>query len=210
MLDGIDVHDGQGDVAWQTVAQSKQFAFIRGAYGDRPDARYLDNFEGCTANRLPCGLYHFFRASRDAQRQADVMCAVLHNVKFGAGNLSPVLDVEDNPHYDGPWDPANSTKYVDGLRLWLDAILRAFPRSKPIIYTRADFWTLIGNPTGFADYPLWVAHYTHGPKPRLPQGWKEYAFWQYSESGSTAGVSGGCDLNRFSRDEAALQGMLMP
>jgi lysozyme len=210
MLDGIDVHDGQGDVAWQTVAAKNQFAFVRGAYGDRADGRYRDNYEGCKANHLPVGLYHFFRVTRDPQKQADVMCAVLDNVKFGTGDLSPVLDVEDNPHYDGPWQTADNGKYIDGLRVWLQTVTTAFPKCTPIIYTRASFWSLIGNPAGFDQYPLWVAHYTQNPQPLLPQGWETYAFWQYTASGPAPGVTGGCDLNRFLGDGAALQKMLTP
>lgn len=210
MLNGIDVHDGQGVVAWQTVAAHNQFAFVRGAYGDRLDERYLDNYEGCQANRIPCGLYHFYRVTRDPQKQADTMCTALANVKFGAGDLSPVLDVEDNPNYDGPWDTANNGKYIAGLQLWLRQILQTYPQCTPIIYTRAGFWATIGNPAGFAQYPLWVAHYTQNPQPLLPQGWETYTFWQYSENGPAPGVNGGCDLDRFLGDGGALEKILVP
>lgn len=209
MLDGIDVHDGQGDVAWQKVAQTNQFAFIRAAYGDRFDGRYEDNYEGCKANRLPVGLYHFFRVTRDPQKQADVMCTALKTVGFGSGDISPVLDVEDNPRYDGPWNVVNNDKYIDGLRLWLASVVGSFPKCSPIIYTRADFWRTLGNPPGFDKYPLWVAHYTSNPQPSLPEGWSEYAFWQYSSNGRATGVNGGCDLNRFLGNEAALQNILV-
>jgi len=210
MLNGIDVHDAQGDVAWHTVAQHNQFAFVRAVYGDRADGRYLDNYEGCKANSLPCGFYHFFRATKDAQKQADVMCATLKQAGLGSGDLSPVLDVEDNPHYDGPWNPANNGKYLDGLRLWLQTVSTAYPQCTPIIYTRASFWKVLGNPAGLNQYPLWIAHYTTNPMPVLPNGWTNYAFWQYAEDGTAAGVKGGCDMNRFFGDMPALQAMLMP
>ena len=210
MLNGIDVHDAQGDVAWHKVAQSNQFAFVRGAYGDRADSRYLDNYEGCKANGILCGLYHFFRATRDAQKQADIMCGVLHTVQFGTGDLSPVLDVEDNPAYDGPWDASKNAAYLNGLRVWLGTVTKTFPECTPIIYTRSSFWRTLGNPAGFGAYPLWVAHYTQNPKPVLPQGWANYAFWQYSESGQAPGVAGGCDMNRFYGDEADLEKFLVP
>jgi lysozyme len=210
MLNGIDVHDGQGDVGWRTVAAHSQFAFIRGAYGDRADARYQDNYEGCKANGLPVGLYHFFRATRDAQKQADVMCGVLETVGFGTGDLSPVIDVEDNPHYDGPWNTANNGKYLAGLQLWLSQIAHTFPKCKPIVYTRADFWRTLGAPGGFDQYPLWVAHYTHNPQPLLPGGWESYSFWQFSASAQVDGVSGGCDVNRFLGDDVLLHSMLVP
>jgi lysozyme len=209
MLDGIDVHDAQGPVGWATVAAHNQFAFLRGAYGDRADLRYADNYEGCKANKLPCGLYHFFRATQSYQKQADVMCDVLSKIGFGIGDLPAVIDVEDNPHYDGPWDNKNNAAYLKGLQLWLGQIQKTFPNCTPIIYTRGDFWRTLGNPQGFEKYPLWVAHYTSNPQPTLPDGWKNYAFWQYSQSGTAAGVSGGCDMNRFAGDGAQLQALLI-
>ena len=210
MLNGIDVHDGQGVVAWATVAAHNQFAFVRAAYGHRLDGRYLDNYEGCKANRLPCGFYHFFRVTQDAQKQADVMCAALKEAGFGSGDLPPVLDVEDNPNYDGPWNTAINGNYIDGLRTWLTTVKRAYPQCNPIIYTRAGFWRQIGNPGGFEDYPLWVAHYTQNPVPLLPHGWSAYAFWQYAENGAAPGVKDGCDLNRFQGNDSDLQRLLMP
>lgn len=210
MLNGIDVHDGQGYVAWGTVADRSQFAFIRGAYGDRPDGRYQDNYEGCKANGIPVGLYHFFRVTRDPQKQADVMCNVLQTVRFGTGDLSPVIDVEDNPHYDGPWNPADNGRYIAGLQLWLSQIAHTFPTCHPIVYTRSTFWQTIGNPGGFSQYPLWVAHYTQNPQPLLPRGWSTYAFWQFSASATVQGVQGGCDVNRFLGDDLQLQSMLVP
>src|SRR5437016_2485553 len=80
----------------------------------------------------------------------------------------------------------------------------------PVIYTRADFWRTVGNPAGFSNYKLWVAHYTKKPRPVLPHGWSDYAFWQYTDSGMALGVHGACDMNRFNGDNSALQKLLVP
>ena len=203
MLNGIDVHDAQGAIKWSQVAQNNQFAFARGAYGTHPDGRFKDNFSGAKANGLACGLYHFLRATQSYQQQADAMCKVLKQAGVGKGDLPPVLDVEDNPNYDGPWNPANNGAYLAGAKLWLDQVSKA-AQCTPIIYTRASFWSVLGNPTGFETCPLWVAHYTSNPAPMLPKGWSSYAFWQYTEAGTTPGVPGTGDLDRFNGQQADL------
>jgi hypothetical protein len=44
--------------------------------------------------------------------------------------------------------------------------------------------------------PLWIAQYTT-LCPDLTSPWNTWAFWQYSESGSVPGISGGIDVDRF-------------
>ncbi len=47
-----------------------------------------------------------------------------------------------------------------------------------------------------SSYPVWIAHYgvnTLGAN----NIWNEWVGFQYSENGSVAGVSGGCDMNEF-------------
>ena len=207
-LDGIDVHSGQGAVEWHRVAQAgNSFAFIRGAYGNAPDKMAVQNFLSAKSAGLACGLYHFYRVTRDPTDQADLMVDVLRKANFGHGDLPPVLDVEDNPAFDGAWQNSNNGRYIAGLRQWLDRMRTEF-KCIPIIYTRASFWNQIGNPDGFNQYPLWVANYEVA-RPRLPAGWGDYAFWQYSESGHVDGVSGDCDVNHFNGDDAALKAVAL-
>ena len=202
-LQGIDVHSGQGAVEWSRVAQDgNHFTFIRAAYGDSPDTMAIQNVLGAKSAGLRCGLYHFYRVTRDPDAQANLMIEVLQKAKYGAGDLPPVIDVEDNPNYDGEWKTADNNRFVDGIRNWIQKISAEFDCT-PLIYTRAGFWSVIGNPPGFNACPLWVANYDVA-QPRLPQGWQSYAFWQYSEAGHVDGVSGDCDLDYFNGDDAAL------
>lgn len=208
-LEGIDLSEGQGAVEWHRVAQDgKSFAFIRGAYGDRADRMAVQNFLGAKSEGLLCGLYQFYRVTRDPDDQAQVMVDTLRSAKFGSGDLPPVLDVEDNPAYDGPWRTANNARFIEGLRSWLTRMNGEFGCT-PIVYTRASFWTQIGNPAGFGQCPVWVANY-EVQRPKIPQGWNDYAFWQYSEQGFVDGVSGHCDLNHFNGDEDALRALALP
>jgi lysozyme len=69
---------------------------------------------------------------------------------------------------------------------------------KPIIYTFPNFWSeTLGNPVGFSQYPLWIAHFTTASRPIVPGDWNEHTFWQFTESGTVRGVSTPVDRNRF-------------
>ena len=205
VLTGVDVHDKRGAVKWDRVANAgHSFAFVRAAYGDKPDTRVKKNFDGARAAGLLCGVYHFYRQPKSAAKQADLMCKVLKDIGYGAGALPPVLDVEDNPAFDGPWKKSYNADYVAGLKMWIDRVSAAFACT-PVIYTRAGFWTQIGNPVGFDKYPLWVAHYTKNAEPRLPASWSSYAFWQFTEGGDVEGIAGPADVNRFAGTKAALK-----
>ena len=69
----------------------------------------------------------------------------------------------------------------------------------------ARLWnTALGGTTSFAGYPLWVAEYTGNSSPRLPNGFADYVFWQYSESGSVPGIAGNADLDQFNGSRADL------
>ena len=114
-LEGIDVHDAQGGIDWYRVANdNRAFAFIRAAYGDRVDNLVVQNFVGAKHQGLVCGLYHFYRVTRDAKKQADLMVKILKqsNLGFGKGDLPPVIDVEDNPAYDGVNSYGNESNIV--------------------------------------------------------------------------------------------------
>jgi nucleoid-associated protein YgaU len=57
----------------------------------------------------------------------------------------------------------------------------------------------------FSEYPLWIAHYTEKPRPRLPKGWKRWTLWQYTDQGRVSGIGGRCDLDRFRGSLAELR-----
>ncbi len=86
------------------------------------------------------------------------------------------------------------------MRTWVQAVEQATGR-RPIIYTRASFWTT--QSADFGDYPLWVAHY-HVAQPRIPSGWMDWTCWQHSDAGTGSGILGPVDLNWFHGTRAEL------
>ena len=208
-LAGIDVWSGSGAVDWGKVKKAGiAFAYVRAAYGDVADRRAKEYLEGARAAKVKAGVYHFLRATKDYQAQIDLMIGLLDRLGIGRGDLPPALDIEDNPAYDGPWDPAGNDRFCTAVAMWVDAVKKK-TGAMPVIYTRRDFWDALGNPAGFEKCPLWIASYRDAP-PRIPQGWADYTFWQYSEKGKIDGIGVAVDLNRFfSNDPAALDKLLL-
>jgi lysozyme len=204
LLNGIDVYAGTGDIDWVQVKQSGiTFAYLRAAYGVDVDKAVETNLKAARAAGLVCGVYHFLRTSKDYDKQIQVMLSLVDKLGIGPGDLPPAVDVEDNPVYDGAWDPANNMTYLMALKHWIDTV-KARIGADPVVYTRAGFWTELGNPDGFQSSPLWVASY-RPDHPTLPASWNRFTFWQYSESGKVQGIANKVDLNYFagSRDTLA-------
>lgn len=215
MLQGIDVSHYQGKVDWKRVITAgAAFAFVKATQGVKyVDSEFKNNWKGLSATNFPRGAYHFFNPGDKGLDQAEHFLEVFVNEY---GSLPPVLDVESS----GDWDIPTLTKEVQD---WLETVEKKTAR-KPILYTCASFWnshinvaaqtpntnqdeniqpSVNANTGAFSQYPLWVAHY--GAKtPKIPTGWQNWTFWQYSQTGKIDGVSGAVDLNWFNGETAAL------
>ncbi|WP_445240864.1 GH25 family lysozyme [Microcoleus vaginatus] len=184
---GIDVSDYQPNVNWQAVARDGiTFSFVKSTEGATFVAQsFARNWAAMKAAGIQRGAYHFFRPASSIQGQIDLF---LKTVKLEPGDLPPVLDVETT-------GGLSTTQLCDRAAIWLEAVEKA-TLMRPIIYTYPGFWDNLGTKR-FADYPLWIAHYTTAEEPWVPGGWKTWTFWQYSDSGSVSGVSGNVDTNIF-------------
>jgi lysozyme len=190
MIAGIDVSHYNGSVdCGQMAAGGVVFAYIKASEGKfTKDPLYANNYAGLGQNQIVRGAYHFFYPQLNAQAQASNFPSVV--TQLTAGDLPPVLDVE----LSGEQSPSN---IAAAMQQWLDNVQQSLGRT-PIIYTSASFWnTALGGTAAFAGYPLWVAEYTSNPSPNIPAGFSNYAFWQYSQSGSVPGIAGNVDMTGF-------------
>lgn len=197
---GIDVSHYNGVVDWKKVADSGiAFAYVKATEGTQTkDPQFSANYAGVKDNGLLRGAYHFFHPSLDAKAQSANFLQLVSIL--GAGDLPPALDVEIAENQ-------NASTIAKGVQQWLDLVETALGRT-PIIYTGASFWNAnVGKTGNFAKYPLWVAHYTSKPSPNIPSAFTDYTLWQYSESGSVAGITGTTDLNRFKGGLDGLKGL---
>lgn len=201
-MSGIDVSHFQQDIDWLQVRRvGVAFAFIKATEGvDVFDARFNQNWHNARTAQVLRGAYHFFRPQLDAETQARYFLA---KIEDDPGDLPPVLDIEVL---------ANTApeRMIVGAGKWLETVKMSIG-CKPIVYTASAFWrnTLKNSPT-FSEYPLWIAHYTTGPNPLLPSAWPRWTFWQFSQQGKVAGITGNVDLDIFNGTAAELEAFCMP
>ncbi len=188
---GLDVSHYSCVIDWEAVSKMNvegvkmRFAFIRATRGRNfRDYLFDANWSAVKNAGLLRGAYHFYIANEDPATQAHNF---LKTVKIEAGDLPPVLDIEDG---DGT---VSDEQLLKGIKIWLTAVEHT-TKVKPIIYCNLTYYQrfVAGR---FDDYPIWVARYDV-PKVALPTG-KIWQFWQFSKSGRVNGISEKIDLNAF-------------
>jgi len=201
---GIDVSSNQGPIDWEAASKAKfSFAFLRATIGAHTsDQMFAVNWMAIRGRGLIRGAYHSFWPLTSAADQADKYIATVG--ALAPGDLPPAIDLEeaylkkDTNHDHEFWKTIPRDERLPMILGWLTRVESAVGR-KPIIYSRDDFLeNLLGeNIRELAPYPLWIAHYTDAPQPRIPSAWRNWTFWQYTEDGTVSGVSGKVDIDRF-------------
>ena len=199
---GIDVSKYQNRISWNDVADMNikgvrfEFCFIKATQGTgRTDPYFSINWERSKKAGLIRGAYHYFEPTQDGRLQANFF---LSRVDHEAGDLPPVLDIEE----------INGVSKSTLRKRLKDFLKKVEERTgvQPIIYTNPKiYYDLLDD--DFSHYPLWIAHYHSGGRPRIFRNWH---FWQHSESGRVNGIRGNVDFNVFSGDIAALRKLLIP
>jgi hypothetical protein len=170
-----------------------------------PDSYFAGNWSGMKANGVVRGVYQFFRASEDPVAQADYLVQQVGSI--GPGDLPPFADVET-------LDNVSIAQNVSNLQSWWNEVQTKLGIT-PAIYTSKRVWALLNNPTsGFSAMDLWVANWGVS-SPALPPEWRDWTFWQYTDSGTVNGITGspGVDLSYFHGSVTDLQvysGMAAP
>jgi GH25 family lysozyme M1 (1,4-beta-N-acetylmuramidase) len=209
-LEGVDVSRFNERIDWQQVGASGiGFAFVQASRGTGndcavkprrcgPDERYEYNYAEARAAGVAVGAYHrAFADGRgrsttkaDAKAEAGVFITAVGRLR--GGDLLPALDIET---------PFGSLD-AKGLRLWVRTWLKRVERklgARPIVYTNTTSWAATGDTTEFAlaGHPLWVANWGVR-RPSVPASdWagESWSVWQYTSSGSVAGIDGHVDRN---------------
>lgn len=196
---GIDVSRYQKRVNWRLVKSMEDrglklhFAFMKATEGTTlVDPQFQRNWRKSRESGLVRGAYHFFRQSSGGKEQAEHF---LKQVKLSTGDLPPVLDVE-------VFKGDDTEAFVREIKAWLETV-EAATGVRPIIYTYANFYNqhLAGR---FENYPLWVAHYKNRISPRVYRNWH---FWQHSESGRVNGINGFVDFNVFNGPQTSFDSL---
>jgi lysozyme len=224
---GIDVshHQSAGGIIqsrWNTIAASgRSFAFIKATEGltGPDDAAMANNVARATNSGLLTGVYHF----PHAENRPTVAGAVQEADKFmsysgsaiGPGRLRPVLDLE------GASLSLSTTALTNWVLAFVDRVVAVKgPAAEPIIYaTRSTAAQELD--ARVAGLDLWLAYWNTGVDPATGQppptaSWPDptghfdnWVLWQYSSSGSLAGISP-LDLDVMHSEYMPLSALVIP
>ncbi len=196
-IKGVDVSHFDGTVDWAAAKRGGiTFAIIKATEGTSfVDNHFATNWTNTGANGIVHGAYHFFRPKSDPIAQADFFVQVAGSPK--SGDLPPVIDLEVT-------DGLTAAQVASGARTFLQRVQQKTGRV-PMIYTSVRvFNSLLGGPSGFNPYFLWVANW-NVRCPNIPNPpWTRWTFWQSSATGTVAGFSDPVDVDNFNGTSADL------
>jgi len=211
---GIDTSHWNGQIDWAKVrAAGQRFCFQKATEGNYyQDDTFAANWQGCKANGILRGAYHFYKPEIDARTQARYFAQFLQGHE--AGELPPVLDMEVTTRKIlGFNQTVPRAEFIAGVEAFLQE-LENLTGKKAIIYSN---WNILNNyflipagtpPLWVSNYWLWIAQYPNPgvvqDEPLMPAGWTRWVFWQHSKTGSVNGINGNVDLDWFNGSEADL------
>jgi GH25 family lysozyme M1 (1,4-beta-N-acetylmuramidase) len=200
-LQGVDVasfqHPSGASIDWSKVAGGGiQFAAVKateGAYYENPYA--LTDLADAKAAGLSTVAYAFaipngnstIANSANPVVQADYLLSYLGT---DSTTVPIMLDIENNPYGAECYGLSQSAMVT-----WISQFIAEVQKKtsqQPIIYAPGSWWTdCTGGSAAFSQNPLWEPYFsTTVTSPALPTGWANWAFWQYSGTGTVAGISG--------------------
>ncbi|MHA2064949.1 MAG: glycoside hydrolase family 25 protein, partial [Candidatus Thorarchaeota archaeon] len=199
---GIDVSKHQGPhpsrgvqpIDWSTVAKNCAFAYIRVSDGVKwPDKHFKMNWQEAKKAGLLRGVYQFVRPSQSLSQQLEVLFTKLDAAGgMEEGDMPIMCDLEST---DGEaWEEVSRFTLA-----WLNEV-KIRTEMMPLLYMYPTFWFNNELDVKLTRYPLWIAHYTEGNGPWVPNEWENWDFWQYSGSGTLPGVHTIVDMNYFNGD----------
>ena len=188
---GVDVSAYQADIDWWAVAADGiDYAMIRIAWRGNTDG-YLhedicfeQNWAGTQEVGIPCGVYFFSQAVTVEEAREEAVFAL--DLLAGRELTYPVVfDYEANDgHRLAGIDRETATACAGTF-----CDITSEGGYEPMIYgNRYDLQYL--DISQLSDIPIWFAEYSQAPSFEEP-----FAMWQYTNSGSVAGIGTPADLN---------------
>lgn len=190
---GIDVSKWNGKIDWEIVkAEGVDFAIIRCGYRGSSsgwlieDPYFYENLEGAKKAGVKVGIYFFTQATDlvEAVEEASMVVSLIGD----RGIEYPVfIDTE------GAGGNGRADNLDPGTRT---AVVNAFCRTiqnagfEAGVYASRNWYLNQLNVDELGDMKIWLAEYR-----QTPEYEGRYDMWQYTSSGSVAGIEGRVDLN---------------
>ena len=193
MKNGIDVSRWQGNINWSAV--NTDFVIIQAGYGrelSQKDSQFENNYNGCKAKNIPCGIYwyNYAKTPEDAEKEADVCLETIKGRKF---EYPIYYDVEEQ-------------SVLSLGKAKVSAIIRAFLKKVEAAGYFVGLYMSASPLNNYVEddiknrYAVWVAHYGVSK----PSYSGSYGIWQKSSTGKVNGINGDVDLNESYADYPAI------
>jgi lysozyme len=178
-VSGIDISRYQGKLLEDiTNLDTLHFVICKASEGKSlVDAGFNIYWKKLKAMHVIRGAYHFYRAREDPIIQAEHFLKTVGT--FSPTDIPPILDIEEL----GIEGMINPESLQPSLLSFLNYVKQQTGRI-PVIYADLYFADKYLHDKAFADYPLWLAEYSHKAFPTIPTTWKEKGntFWQKNDS----------------------------
>ncbi|HEY0262418.1 MAG TPA: GH25 family lysozyme [Chitinophagales bacterium] len=201
-IHGFDISHFQPEIDWKNVRGLAKngdtipfkFVFIKATEGTWwEDELFFEHWEKARKNGIIRGAYLYFHANKNPEEQAENF---IESVKLVAGDLPPVIDVEETKKM--------SKKEIVSAIKRCAKVLEDKYHVKPILYSSRYFIEdyLLDD---FSDYQFWIAHYYKNEMDATDIPWM---FWQHTDKASL--LSGAkIDANVFRGTKYDLQALLL-
>lgn len=187
---GIDVSESQVNIDWAKVkAAGIKFAIIRAGYGRHAvDSQFVANIKGALAQGIPVGIYWFsYALNVSGAKEEAAKC--IETIKGYDVTLPVFFDFEYDTVRYGKDNGVTLGKqaFNDHAVVFCEAVKSA--GYKAGVYYNLDFYRNYMDKNRLKNYVQWYAQYNTTAD---ISGWD---IWQYTSSGSVAGISGKVDVN---------------
>jgi GH25 family lysozyme M1 (1,4-beta-N-acetylmuramidase) len=193
-LFGIDVSRYQGDIDWaQAAADGVEFAIIRMGYrgydtGKLVVDEFFDaNMRGALNAGVRVGVYFFSQAVNEAEaiEEAEMVISGIASYKV---SFPVAFDIEEISGQNARTDALMSDEVTDIAIAFCERVSQG--GYKPMIYANPKWFVSRMNLDRLEPYAKWLAQYYK--EPAYPYA---FSIWQFSSTGSVAGIKGNVDLD---------------
>ena len=193
---GIDVSSHQGEIDWRAVkASGIDFAIIRVGYRGWGTGRIVTdtyferNIQEAARNGVDIGLYFYSQAINTNEAREEARYAINVATKYNIDIKFPiVIDSEKSSEGRGRADNLSRETRTTVVKAFCDEVRNL--GHTPMIYASKNWFYNNLNIQSLSQYEVWLAHYTTSTDYKYP-----YNIWQYTSSGSVAGINGNVDMN---------------
>ncbi|MEX1334733.1 MAG: glycoside hydrolase family 25 protein [Candidatus Limnocylindrales bacterium] len=175
---GLDVSHWNGTPNFSKLRNAgMRFVFSKASQGTSfVDSTFKRNTSAARSAGMLAGAYHFFDYTKGGKAQAQHFLKTVRNTSGLSALLPLVVDVETLGSLGTP-NKALARQRLHGL---IDELYAQTGRY-PMIYTSRFMWEkVVGSPTSFGNYKLWVACWKCDTI-HLPTGWNTWQFWQVGQ-----------------------------